>query len=228
MAKQFVDLSESPGGYSLLNDVQPLSARRLAQSALASFSVEGYGGTTTRVISEHAGLSAGALYTSFPSKEDILFLCAERAHKSALATLQSAAQIDGPAVRRVRNMMLQFTLWHAQNYMIARVCQYELAALTPDHHDVIARLRRGMESAMRVQIQTGVANGEFEVDDVDGLTLATLSLAIDVCRWFSPSGRMSAERLAETYADLVVRMVGSRTPDAAAGTAAPNTESVRA
>ena len=209
MAKHFVDLGGSPGGYALLDDVQPPSARRLAQSALASFSVEGYGGTTTRVISEQAGLSAGALYTSFPSKEDILFLCAQRAHQSALATLESAALIEGSALDRVRNMMSEFTLWHAQNYMIARVCQYELAALTSEHHDVIAKLRRSMEAAMREQIETGVASREFDVDDVDGLTLAALSLAIDVCRWFSPAGRMSAERLAKSYADLVVRMVGS-------------------
>ena len=65
---------------------------------------------------------------------------------------------------------------------------------------------------MRAEIQKGVDQGEFEVDDAAGLTLAALSLAIDVCRWFSPSGRLTAERLAESYAGLVVRMVRSAAP----------------
>jgi AcrR family transcriptional regulator len=212
MPTQFVDLSGAPGGHALLDDIQPMSARRLAHAALASFSSLGYGGTTTRAISEHAGLSAGALYTNFPSKEDILFLCALRAHESALETLQTATAKSGSSIARVRQMMHDFTLWHAQNYVIARVSQYELAALTPEHHDSIAALRRAMEAVMRSEIDKGVKAGEFDVEDVDGLTVAALSLAIDVCRWFSPSGRMTAERLAVSYSGLVVRMVSAALP----------------
>lgn len=212
MSKEFLDLSNAPGGYALLNELQPVSARRLAHSALALFSSLGYGGTTTRAISERAGLSVGALYTSFPSKEDILFYCALRAHESALHTLTATAQKSSQPATRVQHMMYDFTLWHAQNHVIARVSQYELAALTPEHHAVIAGLRRQMQAVMREQLQAGIDAKEFDVDDVDGLALAALSLAIDVCRWFSPTGRMTAERLAESYAGLVVRMVGSRTP----------------
>lgn len=211
MSKEFLDLSSEPGGYALLNELQPVSARRLAHSALTLFSSLGYGGTTTRAISERAGLSVGALYTSFPSKEDILFYCARRAHESALETLTATSQAGAPPAFRVQRMMYEFTLWHAQNHVIARVSQYELAALKPEHHVVIAGLRRSMQTIMKTQLQVGIDQGEFDVEDVDGLALAALSLAIDVCRWFSPTGRMTAERLAESYAGLVVRMVGSRT-----------------
>jgi AcrR family transcriptional regulator len=209
MPTQHDDFTNAPGGHALLDHVQPISARRLAHSALASFSTLGYGGTTTRVISQRAGLSAGALYSSFASKEDILFLCALYAHESALETLKAAANGEGSVTLRMRRMIYDFTLWHAQNFVIARVSQYELAALTPEHHEKIASLRRAMETVMRTHIELGVAEREFNVVDVDGLTLAALSLAIDVCRWFSPSGRLNAEQLAESYAGLVLRMVSS-------------------
>jgi len=209
MPKEFVDFSRAPGGHDLLNDIEPASARRLAHAALDSFSSVGYGGTTTRIISERAGLSSGALYVSFKSKEEILFLCTRVSHESALGVLRAAAETPGSVMNRLRKMMYDFTLWHARNHAIARVAQYELAGLTPEHHELIAELRRQIESVMRSQIQLGVDQGEFDIEDQAGLTLAALSLAIDVCRWYSDGGRLSAERLADSYSGLVTRMLSS-------------------
>jgi AcrR family transcriptional regulator len=209
MPKEFVDFSSAPGGHELLNTVEPASARRLAHAALDSFSSVGYGGTTTRIISERAGLSSGALYSSFKSKEEILFLCTRLSHESALRVLRDAAATPGSAMTRLRQMMYDFTLWHARNHAIARVAQYELSGLTPEHHDTIAEMRREMESVMRSQIALGVEQGEFDIEDQAGLTLAALSLAIDLCRWYSEGGRLTAERLADSYAGLVMRMLSS-------------------
>jgi AcrR family transcriptional regulator len=209
MPKEFIDFSGAPGGHELLDGVEPASARRLAHAALASFSSVGYGGTTTRIISEQAGLSSGALYSSFKSKEEILFLCTRLSHESALGVLRAAAAVEGSAMNRLRRMMYDFTLWHARNHAIARVAQYELAGLTPEHHEVIAELRRQIESVMRAQIQLGVDQGEFDIEDQGGLTLAALSLAIDVCRWYNDGGRLTAERLADSYSGLVTRMLSS-------------------
>lgn len=217
MPRDFVDFSDAPGGHDLLSGIEPASARRLAHAALDSFSSVGYGGTTTRIISEKAGFSSGALYSSFKSKEEILFLCSRLSHESALDVLRAAAQAPGTAMNRLRQMMYDFTLWHAQNHAIARVAQYELSGLTREHHEVIAELRRQIESVMREQIRLGVEQGEFDIEDQAGLTLAALSLAIDVCRWFSDNGRLSAEQLAESYSGLVVRMLSSEVhePDGA-------------
>lgn len=209
MPKEFVDFSDAPGGYELLNAVEPASARRLAHAALDSFSSVGYGGTTTRIISERAGLSSGALYSSFKSKEEILFLCTRLSHESALRVLRDAAATPGSAMTRVRRMMYDFTLWHARNHAIARVAQYELSGLTPEHHVTIAEMRREMESVMRAQIALGVERGEFDIEDQPGLALAALSLAIDLCRWYSDGGRLTAERLADSYSGLVTRMLSS-------------------
>jgi AcrR family transcriptional regulator len=209
MPKEFVDFSSAPGGHELLNTVEPASARRLAHAALDSFSSVGYGGTTTRIISERAGLSSGALYSSFKSKEEILFLCTRLSHESALRVLRDAAATPGSAMTRLRQMMYDFTLWHARNHAIARVAQYELSGLTPEHHHVIAEMRREMESVMRAQIALGVEQGEFDIEDQAGLALAALSLAIDLCRWYSEGGRLTAERLADSYAGLVMRMLSS-------------------
>jgi AcrR family transcriptional regulator len=198
---------ELTGGHELLDEVEPLSARRLAAAALDSFFEVGYGGTTTRHISEVAGMSTGSLYSSYRSKEEILFLLARLGHESALSVLRAAAEVGDTASSRVRHMIYEFTIWHARNYRIARVSQYQLAALSPEHHATIAELRRQIESVLLVEVEAGVAQSEFDILDVKGFVLAALSLGIDVARWFSPDGRLTPEGLATSYADLAMRML---------------------
>lgn len=62
---------------------------------------------------------------------------------------------------------------------------------------------------MRGIIEDGVASGEFQVPDVQGTTLAVLSLCIDVARWFTVNGPRTPEQVGALYADLVLRMVGA-------------------
>src|SRR5690606_38227991 len=152
--------------------------------------------------SEMASMSTGSLYSSYRSKEEILFLLARLGHESALSVLKAAAETDGSASERVRHMIYEFTIWHARNYRIARVSQYQLAALSADHHATIAELRRQIESVLLVEVEAGVAQNEFDILDVKGFVLAALSLGIDVARWFSPDGRLTPEGLATSYADL--------------------------
>jgi len=200
---------QTSGGHDLLDAVQPQSAQKLAHAALDSFFEVGYGGTTTRYISQQAGMSTGSLYSSYRSKEEILFLLTELGHQSALGVLAEAAARPGTSAERVRGMVYEFTIWHARNYRVARVCQYQLAALSPEHHAVIAKIRHEIERVLRAEVEVGVASGEFDVVDVKGFVLAALSLGIDVARWFSPTGRQTPEALATSYAGLAMRMLGS-------------------
>jgi hypothetical protein len=88
-----------------------------------------------------------------------------------------------------------------------RVANYELHALSAEHLLEIRALRKGMESVMREALRLGTVSGEFDVADVDGTNRAILSMGIDVSRWFSPRGRLSADVLGDLHADLVLRMV---------------------
>ena len=57
----------------------------------------------------------------------------------------------------------------------------------------------------------GVAADVFDVADLEGTTLAVLSLCIDLARWYEPSPEHnSAEAVGELYAGLVIRMLRKR------------------
>src|SRR3954463_3129414 len=110
--------------------VQPAAARRLLTGAIAAFAERGFQATTTRDIASRAGMSPAALYVQYPSKERLLFEISLYGHRAALEILLAANTADTPA-DRLRAMVAAFTAWHAEHHTIARVVQYELAALSP-------------------------------------------------------------------------------------------------
>ncbi|NEA36962.1 TetR/AcrR family transcriptional regulator [Streptomyces sp. SID13031] len=186
--------------------VQPAAARRLLTGAIDAFAERGFQATTTRDIASRAGMSPAALYVHYPSKERLLFEISLYGHRAALEILTAANTADSPA-DRLRAMVSAFTAWHAEHHTIARVVQYELAALSPEHFAEVATIRRAISTLIEKVLTDGVSDGTFAVPDLPGTTLAVLSLSIDVARWYDPARRPSPEALGATYADLALRMV---------------------
>jgi hypothetical protein len=100
--------------------------------------------------------------------------------------------------------------WHARFHTLARVCQYELSALTPEHMTDVAGIRRRFAGVIRTRLARGVATEAFDIsaDDVDRTVRAILSLGIDLVRWYRPDRAETPEELGIFYADLTLRMLG--------------------
>jgi AcrR family transcriptional regulator len=185
--------------------VHPAAARRLLTGAVDAFAERGFQATTTRDIASRAGMSPAALYVHYPSKEDLLFEISLYGHKAALDVLRDADTGPTPA-DRLRSLVAAFTAWHARHHTIARVVQYELVALSPEHLAEVATFRRAISAQIEQVLGDGVAAGDFTVTDLPGTTLAVLSLSIDVARWYTPH-RGEPDALGKLYADLALRMV---------------------
>ncbi|MET7285683.1 TetR/AcrR family transcriptional regulator [Streptomyces sp. NPDC005573] len=191
-------------------EVTPDAARRLLVAAVEAFAERGYHATTTRDIAGRAGMSPAALYIHYKTKEELLHRISRIGHDRALDILRTAAAREGTASERLADAVSSFVRWHAGGRTTARVVQYELDALGPDARTEILALRRKVDAEVRGIIEDGVASGEFDVLDVQGTTLAVMSLCIDVARWFNVEGPRTPEEVGELYADLVLRMVGAR------------------
>ena len=77
---------------------------------------------------------------------------------------------------------------------LARVIQYEFKKLPPRQFREIVAIRARFEERMRDELDGGVAAGVFDVADLEGTTLAVLSLCIDLARWYQPSPEHSSAR----------------------------------
>lgn len=195
--------------------VTPDAARRLLLGAVEAFAERGFHATTTRDIASRAGMSPAALYIHYRTKEELLFQISRVGHERSVRLLTEAAATTAgseegvAAADRLALAVRSFVRWHAEHHTTARVVQYELTALGPQHYEEIVELRRRSEEILRGILVDGDESGEFAVGDVRGTTLAVMSLCIDVARWYSPSGRRTPDEIGLLYADLALRMVGA-------------------
>ncbi|MER7488223.1 TetR/AcrR family transcriptional regulator [Streptomyces sp. NPDC126497] len=196
-------------------EVTPEAARRLLLAAVEAFAERGYHATTTRDIAGRAGMSPAALYIHYKTKEELLHRISRIGHEKAVEILRTAARTEGGPGERLAEAVSSFVRWHAGGRTTARVVQYELDSLGPEARAEILGLRRQVDAEVRGIIEEGVRSGEFDVIDVQGTTLAVLSLCIDVARWFNVDGPRTPEEVGALYADLVLRMVGAREPGSA-------------
>jgi AcrR family transcriptional regulator len=175
---------------------------------LQSFALRGFHGTGTRDISESAGMSPAAVYAHYGTKEALLFELSLAGHREIQAVVAGAAgRAQGPA-GQLRAVVEEYTAWHARAHTTARVVQYEMAALTPEHADQIAEIRRDIEERFRRIIRRGVESGAFRAADPAMVALAILSLGIDVARWYREDGEWEPGEIAAQYGQLALRMVG--------------------
>ena len=199
-----MDISTAPERVADLWQAIPAGPRRaLAQAASAEFGKRGYHATTTRHIAEHVGMSAAGLYVHYASKAELLFAISRIGHESVLA--DSVAAVDGiaEAAARVHALVRAFTMWHAVNHNLARVIQYELRSLEPEHYRIVAAIRRRTEGFAADELRPLVADPAR----LPLQTIAILSLGIDVARWYSPGRSPDPATLGDAYAELVRDML---------------------
>jgi AcrR family transcriptional regulator len=182
--------------------------RAIVGAALESFAERGFHGTTLRHIAGGSGLSTAALYVHFASKEELLFALSRRGHAVALDLVRAAVEGRDPDAA-MRVLVYAFTRWHAEQRTTARIVQYEQGALTAEHAEVVATLRRDTERAVRELIARGADAGVFTVPDVRGASAAVLSLGIDVARWYVPGGPWTPDALGLLYVELAGRLLGA-------------------
>jgi AcrR family transcriptional regulator len=184
--------------------------QRLLAAALESFAAHGFHGTSTRDIAEAAGLSAGALYAHYPTKEELLFELSRQGHRDIQTVVRDLVDPSLPPPEELRRIVAGYVRWHARAHVTARVVQYEMEALAPEHRRQIAAIRGDIRSVLETLIGRGMEDGSFAAaPGADVVALAILSLGVDVARWYREGGRWTAEEIGSHYAELSLRMVGA-------------------
>jgi len=183
---------------------------RLVSAAISAFADKGFHGTTTRDIATMAGLSPAGVYVYYASKEELLFSISEEGHRGVLAAMRAASARAQDPVGKLVSIVRAFALWHAERHTRARIANYELAALTPEHQTLINGIRRQITSELEEVVRAGQLDGSFDVADVRMTTGSLLSLGIDITRWYLDSGHITPEQVADHHVHLALRIVGAR------------------
>lgn len=190
--------------------------QRLLAAAGAAFAERGFQATTTRDIAAAAGMSPAAVYVHHESKEELLHLIAEDGHLRTQSLVREAIEESDDPAEQLRAVMSAFATFHAEQHTLARVINYELGSLSPDHLAQIQVLRRAIRRDVQAVVERGIATGAFDTPDPRMASMALLSLGIDIARWYGVEATWPPPRIAAFYAELALRMVGG--PPAAAPT----------
>lgn len=182
---------------------------RLYAAAIEAFASKGFHATTTRDIAAAAGMSPAALYAHHRTKEELLWVIALRGHQASHALVRAAIASSNDPTQQLRQLAYSFADFHAREHTTARVLNYELAALEPEHRAEIDALRHDIDHSTREVVQKGVGSGAFSTPNPTMAATAIISLGLDVSRWFSEGHRWTPEQIAEFYADAALRIVGA-------------------
>ena len=190
--------------------IEPESSRRLVLSALSAFAARGFHAATTREIGEGAGMSPAGVYVHYKSKHDLLFEISRVGHQANFDDTAAALELADPdPPSQLHAFISSFARWHCEHHTLARVIQYEFKTLPRKQLREIVKIRKRFEQSMRSILEAGIESGDFDVPDLTGMTLAVLSLCIDLARWYEPApDHATPEATGEFYALLVLRMVG--------------------
>lgn len=183
---------------------------RLVAAAVESFSAKGFRGTTTRDIASAAGMSPAALYVHYRSKEDLLYLISRTGHERTLALVRQAVAGSDDVLGQLLAVVRAFTTHHVRDHTSARVVNYELDSLSPEHWREIVGIRRAIEEEMRAVVRSGVASGAFHISSPRMTALALLSLGVDAARWYRDEGEWTPEEIADYYCEVALRVVGAQ------------------
>lgn len=182
---------------------------RLLEAAIAAFAEKGFNGTTTRDIAAAAGMSPAAVYVHHKSKEELLYLISRSGHDEVLELILRAAGSSSDPATALRTVMHDFAVHHARGHTGARIVNYELNSLIPEHRAEIRDIRQRIDQTIRELVERGVEAGVFNAPDPRIAGVALLSLGIDIARWYRDEGDWSPEDIATAYADMALRIVGA-------------------
>jgi AcrR family transcriptional regulator len=179
---------------------------QIEDAASVLFRERGYAATSVRDIAQALNLQGGSLYAHVASKEDVLWAIVGRAAERFQATVRPIAE-DGArtAADRLRAMIRAHAGVITDDLGNATVFLHEWRFLGDARRAEIAGRRDAYEALFRRVITGGVAAGEFATDDPKIAATLILSALNGIAGWYRADGALTAETIAEHYAELFTR-----------------------
>jgi len=193
----------------------PVEAIRAA--AFQQFAERGYPVVTVRDIMKACGLTQGALYNHFKSKDELLHDIIASTQAELERVGQQAVAGAGPDPRaKLAAFVRAYVVRHCRLRVEALVANREISWLDAERVRDIRRSRRAIRDIVVGILSEGLEKGLFDPPQVDGrrdlkaLAMALLDQWTNVSMWYAPGGRLSEEQMARLYADMALRVVGAK------------------
>ncbi|ANZ34810.1 TetR family transcriptional regulator [Lentzea guizhouensis] len=184
---------------------------RLIDAATRLFADKGYERVAVQEIVESAGVTKGAMYHYFGSKDDLLHEIYGRLLRLQTEHLEKIASSTGPVEDRLREAAVDVIVTSIDDFDAAKVFFRSMNHLSAEKQKVVRAERRRYHEKFRGLVEEGQRDGTFRADvPADVATYYFFGSLHQLGTWYRPDGEIPAGRLAEHYADLLIHSLTAR------------------
>ncbi|MFD8290831.1 TetR/AcrR family transcriptional regulator [Streptomyces lavendulae] len=188
-----------------INRETPVPQRLLAV-ATRLFAERGYDRTSVQEIVEAAGVTKGALYHYFGSKDDLLHEVYARMLRLQQQRLDAVAGSDASVEERLRAAAADVVVTTIENLDDAMIFFRSMHQLSPEKYKQVRAERRRYHERFRALVEEGQRTGVFA-------TATPADLVVDfyfgsvhhLSTWYRTDGPLTPHQVADHLADLLLR-----------------------
>jgi AcrR family transcriptional regulator len=180
--------------------------RRLLSAATKLFAQKGFDRTTVQEIVEAAGVTKGALYHYFGSKEELLQEVYARVLRLQQERLDAFADADEPVERRLRAAAADVVVTTIENLDDAAIFFRSMHHLSPEKNKQVRAERRRYHERFRALVEEGQRSGVFtSATPADLVVDYHFGSVHHLSTWYRPDGPLTPQQVADHLADLLLR-----------------------
>ncbi|MCC8944657.1 MULTISPECIES: TetR/AcrR family transcriptional regulator [Bradyrhizobium] len=203
----------------------PTTLEAIRKAGVRLIFEHGYEAMSLRQLAAEVGIQAGSLYNHISTKQDLLFDLVQDHINDLLRELDLALEGKADPGEKLRAFVAFHVTYHMTRKREVFIANSELRSLDAKNYDAVVALRGAYEQRLAQILTDGVADGAFEVVDIQVATFAILALLTGLCTWYRPGGRLTRDAIIAAHEKLVLSGVA---PRAAIGQASHGSDSRRA
>jgi AcrR family transcriptional regulator len=179
---------------------------RLLHVATRLFAKNGFEGTSVQDIVDAAGVTKGAMYHYYGSKDDLLYEVYHQLLTMQMTRLTEIVKGPGSAEERLREAAIDVVVSSLANLDDMIVFFRSLHMLPADRQTQVRAERRAYHDQFKALVEEGMADGTFRADlPSDVIVHYYLSAVNQLGSWFRPDGVLTAAQVGAQYTELLLR-----------------------
>lgn len=183
-------------------------ADSVLQAALDLFATQGYATTSVQQIVEAAGVTKGAMYHYFQSKDDLLFAIYDRMLSLQKRHLEEIVARGGTTTEVLRAVCIDVVETSIDLLPEGTVFFRSVHMLTEPRRSEVTRRRREYHDEFAALVAQGQTEGSVRTDVPRSVLIAHFFSDVHyLSYWYSPSGPESKTEVANQLTDLFLRSI---------------------
>ncbi|HEY8979885.1 MAG TPA: TetR/AcrR family transcriptional regulator [Streptomyces sp.] len=180
--------------------------QRLLAAATRLFAERGYDRTSVQEIVEAAGVTKGALYHYFGSKDDLLHEVYARVLRVQQERLDAFANADEPVEQRLRAAAADVVVTTIESLDDAAIFFRSMHHLSPEKYKQVRAERRHYHERFRALVEEGQEAGVFSrATPADLVVDYHFGSVHHLPTWYRTDGSLTPQEVADHLADLLLR-----------------------